>query len=377
MSAYDAIVLGLGGMGSAALFHLARRGQRVLGIEQFSLAHDQGSSHGINRIIRLAYAEHPSYVPLARRSYELWRELEFRTGERLLFVTCGVDAGPPEGAIVAGSLLACQEHHLPHEVLDPGSMLRRFPGFHLAKDMVAVYQADAGFVLSERGILAHVTAALGCGAEVRACEPVTGWSAEGRGVEVRTARGTYRANKLVIAAGAWIAQTVPELARLAVPERQVLIWTQPLRPEYFAMGAFPIFNMEAEEGRLYGMPVYGIPGFKYGRFHHRHEQSHPDQMNRNCDADDERLLRQGLARYFPDANGPTLAMKTCIFTLSPDEHFIIDRHPAFEQVTIASPCSGHGYKFAPVIGEILADFAMEGGSRKWDVSLFRLDRFER
>jgi len=232
-------------------------------------------------------------------------------------------------------------------------------------------------VLSERGILAHVTAALGCGAEVRACEPVTGWSAEGRGVEVRTARGTYRANKLVIAAGAWIAQTVPELARLAVPERQVLIWTQPLRPEYFAMGAFPIFNMEAEEGRLYGMPVYGIPGFKYGRFHHRHEQSHPDQMNRNCDADDERLLRQGLARYFPDANGPTLAMKTCIFTLSPDEHFIIDRHPAFEQVTLASPCSGHGYKFAPVIGEILADFAMEGGSRKWDVSLFRMDRFER
>ena len=375
MSAYDVIVLGIGGMGSATVYHLARRGRKVLGLERFSLGHDQGSSHGVNRIIRLAYAEHPSYVPLARRSYELWRELENRVGERLLFITGGLDVGPRNGGIFTGSLLSCEKHHLPHEILTARETACRFPGIRLPDTLFSVYQPDGGFVLSERGILAHVTAAQALGAEIHACERAIEWSAEGPGVVVRTDRDTYRAKRLVITAGAWIGDAVPGLSRLLVPERQVLIWTQPLRPEYFAMGAFPIFNMEAEEGRLYGFPVYGVPGFKFGRFHHREEQSHPDRMNRGFDLEDERLLRAGIARYFPDANGPTLALKTCIFTLAPDEHFILDRHPQFEQVSIASPCSGHGFKFAPVIGEIMADFALEGGCSKWDLSLFRLSRF--
>ena len=375
MNSYDVIVLGIGGMGSAAVYHLARRGRKVLGLERFSLAHDQGSSHGVNRIIRLAYAEDPSYVPLARRSYELWRELENRVGERLLFITGGLDIGPRNGAIFPGSLLSCEKHHLPHEVLTAREVARRYPGIRLPDELLTVYQADGGFVLSERGILAHVAAAQDLGAEVHACERVIEWAPEGRGVVVRTERGQYRGDRLIITAGAWVGDAVPALARMAVPERQVLIWTQPLRPEYFALGAFPIFNMEAEEGRLYGFPVYGVPGFKFGRFHHREEKSHPDQMNRGFDAEDERLLRPGIQRYFPDANGPTLALKTCIFTLAPDEHFIIDRHSQFEQVSIASPCSGHGFKFSPVVGEIMADFALEGGCSRWDLSLFRLGRF--
>jgi sarcosine oxidase len=372
---YDVIVVGVGGMGSATVYELARRGRKVLGLEQFNLGHDLGSSHGVNRIIRLAYAESPAYVPLLRRAYQLWRDLELRARERLLIITGGLDVGPPEGAIVPGSLRSCQEHRIPHELLNAAEVRRRYPGFRLPDPLVAVYQGDAGFVLSERAILANVALAQDLGAEVHACEPVVQWSAEGSGVGVRTSRGTYHADRLVITAGAWVADMVRELAPLAIPERQVLIWTQPLRPAYFATGSFPIFNFEAEEGRLYGFPVYGVPGFKFGRFHHRHEQGKAGALARTCDGEDEALLRQGIARYFPEANGPTLAMKACLFTNVPDEHFILDRHPAFEQVSIASPCSGHGYKFAPVVGEIMADFALEGGCERYDVSLFRLNRF--
>ena len=155
----------------------------------------------------------------------------------------------------------------------------------------------------------------------------------------------------------------------------MLIWTQPKRPDHFAMGAFPVFNMEAEEGRFYGFPVYGMPGFKLGKYHHRGERTDPDRVNRRVDAEDEAVLRQGIARYFPDANGPTLAMKTCLFTNTPDEHFILDLHPEYEQVSIAAGFSGHGYKFCSVVGEIMADFALEGGCKKWDLSLFRALRF--
>jgi sarcosine oxidase len=372
---YDIIVVGVGGMGSATVYELARRGRTVLGLEQFNIGHDLGSSHGVNRIIRLAYAESPIYVPLLRRAYQLWRDLEFRARQRLLVITGGLDVGPADGVIVPGSLRSCEEHRIPHELLDAAEVRRRFPGFRLPDELVAVYQGDAGFVLSERAILANVALAQDLGAEVHGCERVTGWSADGGGVVVRTDRETYQADRLLITAGAWVSDMVRELAPLAIPERQVLIWTQPLRPEYFATGAFPIFNFEAEEGRLYGFPIYGVPGFKFGNFHHRYERGSAGALARTCDTEDEALLRKGIARYFPDAKGPTLAMKTCLFTNVPDEHFVLDRHPAFEQVSIASPCSGHGYKFAPVVGEIMADFALEGGCAKFDLSLFRLNRF--
>jgi sarcosine oxidase len=371
---YDAIVLGVGGMGSAALYHLARRGRRVLGIEQFSLGHEFGSSHGVTRIIRLAYAEHPSYVPLLRRSYELWREMEKVAGERLLVITGGLDIGAAEGTMVAGSLQSCREHGIAHEVLDAAEVMRRFPGYRLPPEMTAVYQQDGGFVLPERSIAAHVGAALSLGAEVHGCERVVSWSAEGGGVEVRTDRARYRADRLVIAAGPWAAQSAPVLKSLAMPERQVLIWTQPLRAEAFTPEVFPIFNMETPEGRFYGFPVFSVPGFKLGKYHHRGERTDPDAMYRGFDRADETVLREGIERYFPDANGPTLAMKTCLFTNSPDEHFILDLHPEWPQVAIAAGFSGHGFKFAPVIGEIMADLALEGDCARHDLSLFRLAR---
>jgi sarcosine oxidase len=374
MTQYDAIVLGVGGMGSAALYHLARRGLRVLGIERYNIPHEMGSSHGLTRIIRLAYYEHPAYVPLLRRAYELWRHLEHTVQERLLLITGSIDASPEDGAVFRGSKTSCELHHLPHEILDSDQLQARFPGYHLSQGLVAVYQPDGGFVLAERCIVAQVMAALELGAEVHGQERVLGWEPKGGGVEVQTAGERYSADKLVICAGAWGAQLIPELAALAVPERQVLAWFQPLRPALFQLSSFPVFNMAVAEGRYYGFPVYGIPGFKVGRYHHLEQRVDPDHMDRDVHREDEDILRRYTARYFPDAAGPTMSLKTCLFTNTPDEHFILDVHPSFPQVSIAAGFSGHGFKFCSVIGEIMADLAQHGESRH-DLELFRLARF--
>lgn len=370
---YDAIVIGVGGMGSAAVYHLARRGLRTLGLEQFDIPHDRGSSHGTNRIIRLAYWEHPSYVPLLRRAYELWRELEHLAGERLLVVTGSIDAGPDGCRTVTGSLLSCERHHLPHERWNAAELHRRHPGYRLASDMIAVYQPDGGFVLSERTIVAHVAAAQTLGAEVRAREPALRWEGGGDGVRVHTPRGEYAADRLVITAGPWAAGLVPALARAAVPERQVLLWAQPLRPEYFRLGAFPVFNLEGPEGRFYGFPIYSVPGFKIGKYHHRGGHTDAGTVDREIHPEDEAVLREGIRRYFPDADGPTMAMKTCLFTNSPDEHFILDRLPGRPNVGVAAGFSGHGFKFCSVVGEIMADLVLDGTSR-FDLSLFAIGR---
>lgn len=370
---YDVIVIGVGGMGSATVYHLASRGINVLGLEQFGIPHDLGSSHGVNRIIRLAYMEDPKYVPLLRRSYELWRNLENLSGERLLFVTGGIDAGLPTSETIKGSLRSCKKHHLQHELLDAATLHSRFPGYRLPPDFVAVYQPDGGFVLSERCIVAYVTAAQELGAEIHGHERVIEWKPHRNGVSVHTDRGNYRARKLVITAGPWAGAAVPILARLALPERQVVLWSQPLQPGYFRLGAFPVFNMEVPEGRFYGFPVYGIPGFKIGKYHHRREQVDPEHTDRQCHPEDEEVLREAIRLYFPDADGPTMSLKTCLFTNSPDEHFLIDHHPQLPQVCFAAGFSGHGFKFCSVIGEVMTDLALEGETR-WDISLFRLNR---
>jgi sarcosine oxidase len=371
---YDAIVLGVGGMGSATLYHLARRGLRVLGIERYNIPHEMGSSHGLTRIIRLAYYEHPSYVPLLRRAYELWRQLENLAQERMLIITGSIDASPETGEVFKGSKMSCDIHHLPHEVLDSQALNTRFPGYRLPKSMLAVYQPDGGFLLSERCIVAHVTAAQELGAEVHGQERVVDWVTKGHGVEVYTDHERYSAEKLVICSGAWGTKLVAELATLAVPERQVLAWFQPTRPGLFRVHTFPVFNMTVEEGRYYGFPIYGIPGFKVGRYHHLEQRVDPDQMDREVHREDEEVLRSFTARYFPAAAGPTMSLKTCLFTNTPDEHFILDQHPQWPQVCIAAGFSGHGFKFCSVVGEIMADLAQTGRSRH-DLNLFRLQRF--
>jgi len=363
-------------MGSAAVYHLAKRGRRVLGLERFDVPHEMGSSHGVTRIIRLAYYEHPSYVPLLRRAYELWRDLQTEAGEQLLHITGSIDAGPAGSEVPEGSLLSCRLHDLPHDVLDADELNRRFPGYRLPKGHVGVLQPEGGFLLPERCVVAHVEGAQALGAEVHAREAVVGWEATADAVVVRTERGSYEADRLILSAGAWLGKLAPSLAPLAVPERQVLAWLQPRRPDLFRPEQFPVFNLMVDEGRTYGFPVHGIPGFKLGLYHHRHENVDPETIERQPEAEDERVLRDIAERYFPDGAGPTMALKVCMFTNSPDEHFLVDLHPEYPQVVVASPCSGHGFKFASVMGEILADLATEGRTRH-DISLFRLDRFSR
>jgi sarcosine oxidase len=371
---YDVIVLGIGGMGSATLFHLASRGLRVLGLERFDLVHEYGSSHGLTRIIRLAYWEHPSYVALLRRSYELWWELETRAGEQLLYITGSVDAGPPGSSIFQGALRSSELHGLPHEVMDGDELHRRFPGYGLRRTMQCLYQPDGGFLLPERCNVAHVAQALARGAEVHCRERVLEWGVRGGHVWVRTDRMEYEAGRLVICAGPWAAKLVPELAELAVPERQVLAWLQPIHPEHFETSTFPVFNLEVEEGRYYGFPSFMVPGFKFGKYHHLGETVDPDTVNREPRPDDEELLRSFARRYFPDGAGPTLMLKGCLFTNSPDRHFILDLHPEHPEVAIAAGFSGHGYKFCSVVGEIMADLAERGESRH-DIEFFGMRRF--
>jgi sarcosine oxidase len=375
-SRYDAIVIGLGGMGSAAAFHLALRGQRVLGLEQYEMLHERGSSHGLTRIIRLAYHEHPSYVPLLRRSYELWHELEALAGEPLLITTGSLEGGPEDGPTFRGSLHAAQLHDLPHEVLDPAQLRRRFPAYrHFDDSLRVVFQPDGGFLLAERSLLAHLNQAIAHGAELHFHEPLREWEASADGaVTVRTDRATYEADRLVLCVGAWAGNVVPQLAPLARPERQVLAWFQPTAPELFSPERFPVFLLDTEECIHYGFPVYDVPGFKIGRYHHLREPMDPDDADRSTRPEDEAILRAFVARHFPEGAGPTVMLKACIFTNSPDEHFLIDLLPDTPQVSVAAGFSGHGYKFCSLVGEVMADLAVDGRTRH-DIGLFSLGRF--
>ena len=375
MPGYDAIVIGVGGMGSAAVYHLARRGWKVLGLEQYGIPNELGSSHGHSRMIRYTLQEHPSYVPLVRRAYELWHELEDAAGERLMITTGSVRAGPPDSPFFQGAKEACDVHNIPYEILTAPELNNRFPGYRFPEEISSVYQADGGFLLPERCIVNYVKAAQEAGAEVHSQETVLDWEPQGEGVRVRTDRDTYSAGRLVVTAGAWAAKLAPQVAKYTATERQVLIWFQPKRPELFRAETFPVFGIWTEEGRYYGFPSYGVPGFKIGRAHHLRQQVDPDLMDREVHAEDEDILRQFTSRYFPLAAGPVLDLKTCIYTNTPDEHFIIDLLPSQPQVSVAAGFSGHGFKFASVIGEIMADLAQHGETGH-DISLFRLDRFD-
>ena len=375
MTEYDAIVIGVGGMGSAAVYHLARQGVRVLGIERYDIPNEMGSSHGVTRMIRLSIQEGPSYVPLVRRAYELWRQLEKVAGERLLFTTGSIRAGIESNQMFQGSKEACDAHNIPYEVLTGPEANQRFPGYQLPEEAMTIYQPDGGFLLSERCIVAHVAAALDLGAEVHGRERVLGWQPKGDGVQVRTDRGAYSAHNLIVCSGAWTAKLLPRLAEFAKPERQVLAWFQPKRAQLFRPDTFPVFGLVVDEGRFYGFPSFGIPGFKVGRTHHLEQQVDPDTMDRESHLEDENVLRDFTRRYFPQAAGPTLGLKTCLFTNSPDGHFILDVLPGLPQVSVAAGFSGHGFKYCSVVGEIMADLAQHGDTRH-DLSMFRLARFQ-
>lgn len=374
MAHYDVIVAGVGAMGAQTVYQLATRGKRVLGLDRFEIGNGMGSSHGEHRIIRLAYFEHPLYVPILKRAYELWRDLERAAGEQLLFITGSLDIGPKGSNLVEGSLKSSREHGLQYERLSAADVMRRFPGYRLPETFEANLQPDGGFLASERAILAAARLALEAGAHLKGHEPVLEVSPlPGGGVRVRTTKATYEAGALVASSGAWIGELLPSLRDIAVPERQVIGWFRPHRPEQFRLGVFPVSNILSDLGHFYQFPMWTVPGVKIGLYHHLHEHGTAETLSRTVTADDEALLREGLSRFFPEANGCVLAMKTCLFTNTRDGFFIVDRLPGFPEVIVASPCSGHGYKFASAMGESLADLAL-GEPPRHDLSPFALSR---
>ena len=371
---YDAIVVGLGATGSAAAFHIARRGARVLGLDRFDAPNAMGSSHGKSRIIREAYFEDPLYVPLVRRAYERWEELERLSGRALFVRTGGLMLGPEDGAVVAGALASARLHALPYELLSAAEVHRRVPGFRPTTDMVGVWEPRAGFLVPEAAIAAHLELAARHGAELRTHEPVTSWRAAGDGVEVTTARGTYAAGRLVLAAGAWMGTLAAELALPLAVERNVIHWFRPARAtDLYAPERFPIFICEYAPGLAwYGMPDAG-DGVK-AALHHHGEAADPDTLRRTVGDDEVAYVRALLRAFMPAADGPLAASAVCMYTNTPDGHFVLDRHPAHPQVIVASPCSGHGFKFASAVGEQLADLALDGAP-SMDLSPFGVARF--
>jgi sarcosine oxidase len=374
MADYDIAVIGLGAMGSAALMTLARRGVRAIGIEQFAVAHDRGSSHGAVRIIRLGYFEHPSYVPLLRRTYELWRGLEATTGQTLLHITGIAEIGPPAGEVVAGTLLASRTHKLPHEVLDAAETMRRFPAFRIPNDYVGVVQPDGGFVAVEPSIEAMVALAKSAGAEVRTNTIVRALEPRAGGVRIATDADVIEAETAIVAAGAWVKTLLPTLPVDLRVTRQVQGWFEPVESSPFAAGRFPVFLLESPHGVHYGFPPHQGEGVKVAKHHASDTHVDPDTADRHVSAADEAAIRAALADHIPAANGRLIAATTCLYTVTPDHDFIIDRVSGADNIIVASPCSGHGFKFAPVIGEVLADLACEGRTRH-DISRFRLARF--
>ena len=376
---YDVIVVGLGGMGSAAAWHLARRGRRVLGLERFTPAHDRGSSHGRSRVIRQAYFEDPAYVPLVLRAYDLWREAERAAGVELLLITGALMMGSPESEVVAGSLRSARQWGLEHEVLDGDELRRRFPTFTPTAGTVALFEAQAGVVRPEAAVAAHLRLAGEAGAELRFEELVLGWEAghDGQGVTVTTRRGVERADRLVLCPGAWAPEILSDLGVPFAVERQVQFWFEPVGGlEPFLPGRHPVWVWDGGgDGQPYGLPAVDGPGggvkvawFRRGR------PTTADTLDRTVTAAEVDEMAGALRSRVPALAGRFVRAVPCLYTNTPDQHFVVAPHPRHPQVTLAGGFSGHGFKFAPVVGEILADLATDGGTAH-PIALFDPARF--
>lgn len=371
---YDAIVLGVGGMGSATAFELARRGRRVLALEQFDLGHTLGSSHGQTRVIRKAYYEDPDYVPLLIRAYERWYDLEQRRGQRL-FTECGVlSVGPPDGELIAGVQQAAVEHQLPIEHLTSDELRRRFPMLRPTDGWEGVLERAAGFLEVEECVRAHTEEARTLGAEVRSNEPVLTWEASADAVTVRTARETYSAARLVVTAGSWTSRLLAGLGLPLRVLRKPLLWFGTEDDRLFRRDVFPIYMAETPFGFYYGFPVIDLAGHKLARHDGGDEVDDPLTVNRETTDADVQDCRTFLQAHLPRVSGPLRSGKICLYTVTPDHHFILDVHPEYPQVAIAAGFSGHGFKFASAIGEVMADLA-EQGATPLPIGRFRLRRF--
>ncbi|MBK6798876.1 MAG: N-methyl-L-tryptophan oxidase [Acidobacteria bacterium] len=371
---YDVVIAGLGAMGSSAAYHLAGSGLKILGLDRFAPPHSQGSSHGQTRIIREAYWEHPLYVPLVRRAYELWARLEQESGRELYRRTGGLMIGRPEEELIEGTLRSIDEYKIAHEILTVEEIRRRYPAINIPHErMIGVLEHKAGILFPELCVDTHLNLARKHGAEIHFDEPVNTWQLDGEGVRISTSKGEYLAGRLLISAGAWAGSLLAELNLPLSVERQVLLWLKPSGDHsLFGLEKLPIFLWGYQPGHMiYGFPDIG-DGLKIA-FHHNGQTVTPEDINRSVSDEEVESHRAILRQFMPEADGDLLSAAVCMYTNTPDGHFLIDFHPESDRVLLASPCSGHGFKFSSVIGEILCDMLLEGESA-FDISPFRLDR---
>jgi sarcosine oxidase len=373
--AYDAIVVGLGAHGSAALAALARRGVRVLGLERFGPGETNGSSGGRSRIIRVAHFETPDYAPLARAAWDRWLALEAETGASILTRTGGLYAGPPGSDLVAGATRAATIHAVGHEIIDAAEIRRRWPAFSPADDTIALVEEQAGMLHADRAIAAQLLSAERAGATLRYGSRVVAWQPAGGGFVVGLEDGVrLGAAHLVLAAGPWIGDLVSDLALPLVVERQPVCWFEPAVPaEDVAVGRLPVWLFATDDGTFYGFPHDPELGLKVSH-HHSGVETDPESVDRTVRDADIARIRSFIRNRMPGADGPLRRSSVCLYTNTPDEEFVIDRHPAAPGVAFASACSGHGFKFAPLVGDALADLVL-GSPPAWDLSPFRASRF--
>ena len=358
MNSYDVIVLGTGGAGSAAAMHLARRGARVLGLDRFPGGHAFGSSHGETRIIRKAYFEHPDYVPLLHRAYELWRDLEASRGEQLYHEVGLVEIGPPDGIVVPGVLESNRQHHLHVEEISRGDFAKRSPGFVLPAGHEALFERQAGYLRVERCVLAHLAEAARCGAELRVGENVAEWRADSHGVSVRTDTDQYHAASLVITAGAWATTLLADLGIPLRVRRKHLHWYACQDVAYREDNGCPCFFYETPTGFFYGFPERDEQGLKVANHSGGTVVTDPLADDKSIEPDDQRLVEEFVRSHLPGVSMQPRRHDVCYYTMSPDEHFLVDRHPAHEHVVFAAGLSGHGFKFTSVLGELMAQLAL-------------------
>jgi sarcosine oxidase len=372
-TSFDCIVLGLGAMGSAAAYHLSRRGESVLGLDAHGRGHTLGSSHGHSRMIRQAYHQAAEYVPLLTRAYELWRDLEKESGRHLLRITGVLTIGPAGSPVIEGAQKNAKRFGLAFEQLSAEELRRRFP-FNTSDSFVGFYEPSGGILRPEDCVTAHLALAARHGARLRFSEPVYSWAAGPESVSVHTNRCTYRASRLVVAAGPWSTEVLGAAAALPLSVRRIVnAHFHPQVPGAFVDDRCPAYLWDVPEGHFYGFPDIPGQGVKFGR-HDLGETCTPLTIRRTVDQWETDMLRTVLNRYLPGAGGRLKRALTCMYTLTPDRHFVIERHAHHRQVVYVCGCSGHGFKFSPVIGEILADLAISGATDH-PIALFSSRRF--
>lgn len=361
-------------MGSAACLHLARRGARVLGLEQFSLVHDRGSSHGESRIIRQAYFEHPDYVPLLFRAYDLWHDLEQATNRTLWHRTGLILSGPPDGETICGAKLSASLHNLTLEELTPKDATARWPSFHFPHEHAVAFEPAAGTLLVESCVQAHIDEACHHGADLRANEIVRSWDSDGHSVVVRTDSGEYRARSLIVTAGAWASRCLIDLGVPLNVLRKFVAWFPIRNGEFRAEQGIPTFYFEFPHGTFYGFPSLDGVTIKIAEHSGGEPVIDPASVDRAMHASDVVRLRAFLLAQFPGIDPEPVRHSVCLYTASPDQHFVVDLHPRWQNVAVACGFSGHGFKFAPVMGEALADLVQKGKT-SLPIGFLGLNRF--